>query len=67
MAPDGSCSYKRTLFVAPDDSHCVSLLPIHYPQAQAQARAPEDQPEVIAESVKVLADRLTELEVEMKR
>ena len=39
MAPDGSCSYKHTLFcgsrrllMAPDDSHRVSLLLNHYPE-----------------------------------
>ena len=36
-------------------------------EAQARARAPEDQPEVIADSVKVLADRLAKLEVELKK
>ena len=36
-------------------------------EEQARARAPADQPEVIADSVKVLADRLTDLEVELQR
>ena len=36
-------------------------------EGQARARAPADQPEVIADSVKVLADRLTDLEVELQR
>ena len=51
MAPDGSCSYKHKLFVAPhgsqwlpmtpNDSHRVSLLPYHYPKAQRWRDAAE--------------------------
>mmetsp|Transcript_34751 Transcript_34751/g.92664 ORF Transcript_34751/g.92664 Transcript_34751/m.92664 type:complete len:263 (-) Transcript_34751:520-1308(-) len=55
------------LFGIAGGTHTMLVLSGVSSEGQARARAPADQPEVIADSVKVLADRLTELEVELQR
>ena len=54
-------------FILAGGTHTMLVLSGVSSEGQARARAPADQPEVIADSVKVLADRLTELEVELQR
>mmetsp|Transcript_31079 Transcript_31079/g.53501 ORF Transcript_31079/g.53501 Transcript_31079/m.53501 type:complete len:81 (-) Transcript_31079:259-501(-) len=55
------------LFGIAGGTHTMLVLSGVSTEAQARARAPEDQPEVIADSVTVLADRLADLEVQFKR